>query len=116
VYSNYKLFYVLERNDLSHRVISLNGACAPPIYDTLIFDEKLETERLYLYNPKNNKKLLIKDNFMKFAPIDENKKHWALFIYDSCDKAEYNAFYKCYQSNEKDLKVSIYDFEEDIIG
>ena len=116
VYSNYKLFYVLERNDLSHRVISLNGACAPPIYDTLIFDEKLETERLYLYNSKNNKKLLIKDNFMKFAPIDENKKHWALFIYDSCDKAEYNAFYKCYQSNEKDLKVSIYDFEEDIIG
>lgn len=115
VYSNYKLIYVLESNNLSHRVISLNGACAPPIYDTIKFDEKLENERLYLYNPKNNKKLLIKDNFMKFAPLDDVKRHWALFLYDSCDYNEYNAFYKCYQSNEEDLKVSIYDFKDDII-
>ena len=116
VYSKYKLIYVLKSNDLSHEVILLNGACAPPLYDTLVFDEKLENERLYLYNPKNNKKLLIKDNFMKFAPVDDNKKHWALYIYDSCDRNEYNAFYKCYQSKQDDLKVSIYDFEEDIIG
>ena len=116
VYSKYKLIYVLKSNDLSHDVISLNGACAPPIYDRLVFDEKLENERLYLYNPKNNKKLLIKDNFMKFVPLDDNKKHWALYLYDGCDRNEYNAFYKCYQSKQKPLKVSIYGLEEDIIG
>ena len=115
VYSNYKLFYVLERNDLTHRVISLNGAYAPPIYDTFEFNEKLKTNRLYLYNPRNNKKLLIKDNFMKFAPTDD-KKRWALYLYDGCDYREYNAFYKCYQSNENPLKISIYGLEEDIIG
>ena len=116
VYSKYKMIYVLKSNDLSHDVISLNGACAPPIYDRLVFDEKLENERLYLYNPKNNKKLLIKDNFMKFVPLDDNKKHWALYLYDGCDRNEYNAFYKCYQSKQKPLKVSIYGLEEDIIG
>ena len=116
VYSNYKLIYVLESNDLKHKVISLNGACAPPLYDTLTFDEKLKNNRLYLYNPKNNKKLLIKDNLMKFTSLDDEKKHWALFLYDSCDYKEYNAFYKCYQSKQYDLKESIYDFKEDIIG
>lgn len=116
VYSNYKLIYVIESNDLKHRVILLNGPCAPPIYDTIVFDEKLENKRLYLYNPRNNKKLLIKDNFMKFIHLDDERKHWALFLYDSCDYHEYNAFYKCYQSKEEPLKCSIYDFETDILG
>ena len=116
VYSNYKLIYVLESNDLIHKVISLNGACAPPLYDTLTFDEKLKNKCLYLYNPKNNKKLLIKDNLMKFTSLDNDKKQWSLFLYDSCDYHEYYAYYKCYQSKQDDLKVSIYDFKDDIIG
>lgn len=121
VYSNYKLIYVTgefsgARNGYSHRVILLNGPCAQPIYDNIIFDEVLTSECLYLYNPKNNNKLLIKDNLMKFRPTDKNKKHWALFLYYSCDKGEYNAFYKCFQSNEKDIKESINSFKWDILS
>ncbi|MEE0943352.1 MAG: hypothetical protein UIB63_09620 [Methanobrevibacter sp.] len=116
VYSNYKLIYVVSNNDLNHRVILLNGPCAPPIYERITFDEKLENEHLYLFNPRNNKKLLIKDNFMKFIHLDDERKHWALFLYDSCDYHEYNATYKCYQSKEEPLKCNIYDFIEDIIG
>ena len=121
VYSNYKLIYVTGDLDTSkrsynHRVILLNGPCAQPIYDNIIFDNVLFGDSLYLYNPKNNKKLLIKDNLMKFKPVDKHKKHWALFIYNSCDKGEYNAYYKCFQSKEKDLKESITSLKRDILG
>ena len=120
VYSNYKLIYVTGDIDTSkrsynHRVISLNGPCAQPIYDNIIFDNVLFGDSLYLYNPKNNKKLLIKENMMKFKPVDKNKKRWALFIYYSCDKNEYNAFYKCFQSKEKDIKMSISSLKKDIL-
>ncbi len=121
IYSNYKLIYVTGDIDTSkrsynHRVISLNGPCAQPIYDNIIFDNVLFGDSLYLYNPKNNKKLLIKENMMKFKPVDKNKKRWALFIYYSCDKNEYNAFYKCFQSKENDVKVSISSLKEDILS
>ena len=53
---------------------------------------------------------------MKFSPIDKNKKRWALFIYNNCDKKEFNAYYKCYQSNEKNLKKGITSFEIDILN
>ena len=53
---------------------------------------------------------------MKFVHLDDERKHWALFLYDSCDYHEYNAVYKCYQSNEEPLECSIYDFMDDIIG
>lgn len=121
VYSNYKLIYFTgelntSNNSLNHRVILLNGPCAQPIYDNMIFDTLLRSDCLYLYNPKNNKKLLIKENLMKFSPIDKNKKRWALFIYNNCDKKEFNAYYKCYQSNEKNLKKGITSFEIDILN
>lgn len=120
VYSNYKLFYTtgqLNSTDpYDHNVILLNGPCAQPIYDHIILDSMLKENSLYLYNPKNNKKLLLNDNFMKFVPIDENKKHWALFIYYSCDRGEYTAFYKCFQSREKDIERSISSLERDILG
>ncbi|WP_295113381.1 restriction endonuclease subunit S [uncultured Methanobrevibacter sp.] len=120
VYSNYKLIYVTgdvdtSKRNYNHRVILLNGPCAQPIYDNIIFDNVLFGDSLYLYNPKNNKKLLIKDNLMKFKPVDDNRKRWALFIYYSCDKSEYNAFYKCFQSNEKDVKESITSLKKDIL-
>ena len=121
IYSNYKLIYVTGDLDTSkrsynHRVILLNGPCAQPIYDNIIFDNVLFGDSLYLYNPKNNKKLLINDNLMKFRPVDDNKKRWALFIYHSCDKKEYNAFYKCFQSKERDIKESITSLRKDILG
>ena len=121
IYSNYKLIYVTGDLDTSkrsynHRVILLNGPCAQPIYDNIIFDNVLFGDSLYLYNPKNNKKLLINDNLMKFKPVDDNKKRWALFIYHSCDKKEYNAFYKCFQSKERDIKESITSLRKDILG
>lgn len=47
--------------------------------------------------------------------VDDNKKRWALFIYYSCDKKEYNAFYKCFQSKEKDIKESITSLKHDIL-
>ena len=120
VYSNYKLIYTtgkLEayRQGYVHEVILLNGPCAQPIYDKIIFDTVLMSESLYLYNPKNNKKLLIKDNMMKFRAIDKNKKHWALFIYNSCDKREDNAFYKCFQSKEKNHRERISSLRQDIL-
>ncbi|WP_296868374.1 restriction endonuclease subunit S [uncultured Methanobrevibacter sp.] len=120
IYSNYKLIYVTGDLDTSkrsynHRVILLNGPCAQPIYDNIIFDNVLFGDSLYLYNPKNNKKLLINDNLMKFKPVDDNKKRWALFIYHSCDKKEYNAFYKCFQSKERDIKESITSLRKDIL-
>ena len=120
IYSNYKLIYVTgdiksARQAYSHRVILLNGPCAQPIYDEIIFDSLLEKECLYLYNPKNNKKLRLNDNLIKFRPIDRNKKHWGLFIYSSCDKNEFNAFYKCFQSNEKDLKIGISSLKRDVL-
>ena len=119
-YSNYKLIYVTgdiqsAKQAYSHRVILLNGPCAQPIYDNIIFDNVLDKEALYLYNPKNNKKLLLKDNLIKFKSLDKNKKHWALFIYYSCDKNEDNAFYKCFQSKEKDIKVNISSLKKDIL-
>ena len=120
IYSNYKLIYVTGDLDTSkrsynHRVILLNGPCAQPIYDNIIFDNVLFGDSLYLYNPKNNKKLLINENLMKFKPVDNNKKRWALFIYHSCDKKEYNAFYKCFQSKERDIKESITSLRKDIL-
>jgi len=121
IYSNYKLIYVTGDLDTSkrsynHRIILLNGPCAQPIYDNIIFDNVLFGDSLYLYNPKNNKKLLINDNLMKFKPVDDNKERWALFIYHSCDKKEYNAFYKCFQSKERDIKESITSLRKDILG
>ena len=76
----------------------------------------LEKKSLYLYNPKNNKKLLINGNFMKFKPVEDNKKRWALFIYYSCNKDEYSAFYKCFQSKEKDFRQSINSFIYNILN
>ena len=121
MYSNYKLIYTTGNmrgtaKGYSHRVILLNGPCAQPIYDKIIFDEPLSEQSLYLYNPKNNKKLLIKDNFMKFLPVDENKKRWALFVYYKCDKKEFNVWYKCFQSNEDDYKENISSFNYDILN
>jgi hypothetical protein len=52
---------------------------------------------------------------MKFRPTDKNKTNWALFIYYSCDNGEYNAFYKCFQSDENDLKESITSLKRDIL-
>ena len=121
MYSNYKLIYTTgdlrgTRQGYSHRVILLNGPCAQPIYDKIIFDDILLQESLYLYNPKNNKKLLIKDNLMKFLPIDKNKKRWALFVYYKFDKNERDVYYKCFQSNENDYKEQINSFERDILN
>lgn len=120
VYSNYKFIYTtgkLEgyKQGFNHEVILLNGPCAQPIYDKIIFDTPLMSESLYLYNPKNNRKLLIKDNLMKFKAVDKNKKHWALFIYNGCDKRENNAFYKCFQSKEPNQKVRISSLKHDIL-
>ncbi len=121
VYSNYKLIYVTgdiksSKQHYNHRVILLNGPCAQPIYDNFIFDNVLSSNSLYLYNPKNNKKLLLKDNLIKFAPTDEDKKRWALFIYYSCDRSEFNASYRCFQSNEEDIRVRISSLKHDILG
>ena len=121
MYSNYKLIYTTgdyrkTRHGYSHRVILLNGPCAQPIYDKMIFDEILSMNSLYLYNPKNNKKLLIKDSLMKFLPVDKNKKRWALFVYYKCDEKEFNVNYKCFQSKETDYKEQIRSFKSDILG
>lgn len=124
VYSDYKLIYITgkidnSRGKLKQQVIQLNGPCAQPIYEDIIFDDILNPDCLYLYNPKNNKKLLIKDSFMKFSATDDNKKHWALFIYYMCDRVGYmktNAHYKCFQSKEEDIIESISTFKKDIMG
>lgn len=120
IYSNYKLIYSTgdvkaSRKAFNHRVISLNGPCSQPIYDTMAFDDMLYGDSLYLYNPKNNKKLLIEDNLLKFKPVETNKKRWALFVYYSCDRNEFNAFYRCFQSKENDYKESISSFKKDIL-
>lgn len=123
VYSNYKLLYITGKLDtsggkLKHQVIQLNGPCAQPIYEDIIFDELLMSDCLYLYNPKNNKKLLINSDFMKFMPTDVNNKHWAIFIYYMCNRVGYmktEAHYKCFQSKEDDYIESISTFEMDII-
>lgn len=123
VYSNYKLVYITGKVDtsggkLKHKVILLNGPCAQPIYEDIIFNELLTSDSLYLYNPKNNKKLLINSDFMKFTSTDDNNKHWALFIYYMCERVGYrrtNAHYKCFQSTEDDIIESISTFKDDIM-
>lgn len=120
IYTNYKLIYTTgniecKDNNFIHEIILLNGPCAQPIYDKIIFDNCLKEKSLYLYNPKNNKKLLIKDSFMKFIPLDNRRKHWALYIYNNCDKYENNAFYKCFQSKENNYRQGISSFKEDIL-
>ena len=123
VYSDYKLLYITGILDtsggkLNHQVIQLNGPCAQPIYENIIFDELLTGGYLYLYNPKNNKKLLINNDFMKFTSTDENNKHWALFVYYKCERIGYmktNAHYKCFQSKEEDIIESISTFKNDIM-
>lgn len=124
IYSNYKLIYVTGKMEnvggkIKHEVILLNGPCAQPIYDGIIIDSILDNNALYLYNPKNNKKLLINSKFMKFLPLDKNKKHWSLFIYYACDRIGYmktEAKYKCFQSREEDKIESISTFKNDIIN
>ena len=116
VYSDYKLIYSTSQTDIkeySQRVILLNGPCDQPIYEKMFFDSFLEPERLYLYN--NNKKLLIKDSLMKFTPTDKFKKHWAILIYNSCEKNKPYANYKCFQSEEYHHREKINDFEKDIL-
>ena len=123
VYSDYKLYYITGKLDnsggnIKHQVIKLNGPCAQPIYEDIVFDEYLESNCLYLYNPKNNKKLLINKDFMKFSSTDDNNKHWALFIYYKCERVGYmktNAHYKCFQSIEEDIIESISTFKDDIM-
>ena len=120
IYSNYKFIYVTgdfksSRQAYNHRVILLNGPCAQPIYDNINFDTVLYSNCLYLYNPKNNNKLLIRENLMKFQSIDDEKKRWGLFLYNSCDKGEFNAFYKCFQSKEEDIKMRISSFKHNIL-
>ena len=109
-------FFYAKNKSYNHRVILLNGPCAQPIYGNIIFDEVLEGESIYLYNPKNNQKIVLLDNFIKFLPIDKNKKRWALFVYSSCDKKEFGAFYKCYQSRENDVKINISSLKDDILN
>lgn len=124
IYSNYKLIYVTGKMEnvggkIKHEVILLNGPCAQPIYDGIIIDSILDNNALYLYNPKNNKKLLINSKFMKFLPLDQNKKHWSLFIYYACDRIGHmktEAKYKCFQSREEDKIESISTFKNDIIN
>ena len=124
IYTDYKMFYVTEdfkrkNGKFVHSVILLNGPCAQPIYDSLIFNELLDENSLYLYHPKNNKIMKIKDNLMKFSPVDENCLHWALFVYYKCDRIGYmktNALYKCFQHEEDDLIEHIETFSKNIMG
>ena len=56
---------------------------------------------------------------MKFLPLDQNKKHWSLFIYYACDRIGHmktEAKYKCFQSREEDKIESISTFKNDIIN
>ena len=124
IYSNYKLIYVtgkisMSKGNFKHQVILLNGPCAQPIYDEVVLNYVLEEDYLYLYNPNNAKILQIKNKFMKFHPIDEFKRHWALFLYYACDRTGYmetNAKYKCFQQKEEDIITKISTFKEDIIN
>ena len=97
----------MKSNDKDQQVCSF---CGKPkeLVKKLISEKKL-------YNPKNNKKLKLKDTLIKFKPVDKNKKRWALFIYYSCDKNENNAFYKCFQSKENNVKESIYSLRQSIL-
>ena len=123
VYSEYELIYFpktvnLKNNEYEHEIILLNGPFEQPVYDYRIFDEILLQKRLYLYNPNNKKRLLINDNLMKFYPTDKYNKHWGLFLYSKWEKVSHvnYAFYKCFQSKEKDLQFEISSFKKNIVG
>lgn len=123
-YSNFKLYYIIgkyertENGSLKQDVIMLNGPCAQPIYRDFIYDNELDAHSLYFYNPLTDDLLKINDKFMKFRQTDRIKNQWALFIYSGWEHGENGkqAIYRCYQQTEKDYKIKINSFKEDIIG
>ena len=106
LYCGLKFYYTTRKNeDLDSNeirtVIPLNGPCEPDLKNEMEIKGKLKPQRLYLYDPLNNKFLKIDDDLMKFK-FDKKTNKYQLFIFNGIDKKKEAIEYKCYR--EDDLK------------
>jgi len=112
-YEKFRLYYTTGRVDMKtkeHEIIFLNGPYSMPIYSTVINEEILEPESLYLHDLIENKFTKLNENLIKFKAVDENKHDWRLYIFIGFETDKYGmkkAKYRCYQRREEDLLEDI---------
>ena len=111
-YEKFRLYYTTGRVDMKtkeYEIIFLNGPYSMPIYSTIISEEILEPESLYLHDILENKFTKLNDNLIKFKAVDEMKHDWRLYIFIGfkTDNENKKGIYRCYQRREADLVEDI---------
>ena len=113
-YEKFRLYYTTGRVDMKtkeYEIIFLNGPYSMPIYSTIISEDILEPESLYLHDILENKFTKLNDNLIKFKAVDEMKHDWRLYIFigfETDKNGNKKAKYRCYQRKEEDLFEDIY--------
>lgn len=116
-YDKFRLYYTTGRVDKKtneEEIIFLNGPYSMPIYSTIITEEDLDPESLYLHDIMENKFTKLNDNLIKFKAIDEMKHDWRLYIFigfETDKNGNKKGKYRCYQRKEEDLIEDI-DLDE----
>lgn len=116
-YDKFRLYYTTGRSYTKTKekikeweIIFLNGPYSMPIYSTIITEEDLESESLYLHDIRENKFTKLNDNLIKFKAVDEMKHDWRLYIFigfETDKNGNKKAKYRCYQRKEEDLLEDI---------
>ena len=108
-YDKFRLYYTTGRVDMKtkeYEIIFLNGPYSMPIYSTVISEEILEPESLYLHDIMENKFTKLNDNLIKFKAVDEMKHDWRLYVFigfETDKNGNKKGKYRCYQRKEDDL-------------
>ena len=116
-YNSLKLIYISSSNDIdddeniTYKVIWLNGACTPPYFKNFTTKRLLTTEKLYLFNPATNEFLKLNDNLIKFIQCDQCMQ-WSLFVYNRYDENTNKATYISYQNEQHDVVKENIEFED----
>ena len=107
-YNALKLIYISSSKDIddneniTYKVIWLNGACTPPYFKDFTTKKLLATGKLYLFNPDSNEFLKLNDNLIKFVQCEQCMQ-WSLFVYNRHDPKRNKATYISYQSEQHDI-------------
>jgi hypothetical protein len=116
-YNTLKLIYISSSSNIdddeniTYKVIWLNGACTPPYFKDFTTKRLLATEKLYLFNPATNEFLRLKDNLIKFVQCTQCMQ-WSLFVYNRFDDKNNRATYISYQSEQHDIVKDNITFQD----
>jgi len=116
-YNTLKLIYISSSKDIdddeniTYKVIWLNGACTPPYFKDFTTRRLLATGKLYLFNPATNEFLKLKDNLIKFKQCEQCMQ-WSLFVYNRFDEKNKRATYISYQSEQHDIVKDNMNFDD----